>query len=71
MLLDVGGYIAVEDGVFVVQPDSAITMIRSMYSIIPIVMIVILIVCVHFLGKLDKEMPEIEAEIAKKHQEAV
>ena len=71
VLLDVGGYIAVEDGVSVVQPDSAITMIRSMYSIIPIVMIVILIVCVHFLGKLDKEMPEIEAKIAKKHQEAV
>lgn len=70
VLLDVGGYIAVEDGASVVQPDSAINMIRSMYSIIPIIMIVILIVCVRFLGKLDKEMPAIEAEIAKKHQAA-
>ena len=67
-LLDVGGYIAVEDGVSVVQPDSAIYMIRAMYSIIPIIMIVILIVCVRFLGKLDKEMPEIEEAIAKRHQ---
>ena len=63
VLLDVGGYITAEDGAAVVQPDSAIMMIRLMYSIIPIIMIVLLIVCVHFLGKLDKEMPQIEAAL--------
>ena len=68
VFLDLGGYITAEDGVTVVQPDSALTMIRVMYSIIPIVLIVLLMVCVHFLGKLDKEQPEIEAAL-KAHRE--
>ena len=63
VFLDMGGYITAEDGAAVVQPDSAIFMIRAMYSIIPIIMIVIMIICVFFLGKLDKEMPQIEAAI--------
>ena len=68
VFLDLGGFIAAEDGAAVVQPDSAISMIRAMYSIIPIVMVVIIIVCVHFLGKLDKEMPDIEAAISARHE---
>ena len=68
VFLDLGGYIAVEDGASVVQPDSAIFMIRAMYSIIPIILIVILIVCVRFLGKLDKEMPQIEAALEERHK---
>lgn len=47
------------------QPESAINMIRSMYSIIPILLLVLLIICVYFLSRLDKEMPEIEKEIEK------
>ena len=67
VFLDLGGYIAVEDGTAVTQPESAIAMIRALYSIIPIIMVVILIVCVFFLGKLDKEMPQIEAAIQARH----
>ena len=63
-LLDLSGYIAVEDGVSVVQPDSALMMIRLMYSLIPILLIAGIIVCTMFLGKLDREMPEIEKELA-------
>lgn len=69
-LLDVGGFISAEDPTSVVQPESAISMIRAMYSIVPIIILVLLIVCVFFLNKLDKEMPEIEEAIAKKHQTA-
>lgn len=67
VLLDLGGFIATQDGAVIAQPGSAITMIRLMYSLIPALMVVLLIVCVHFLGKLDEEMPEIEKALAKKH----
>lgn len=70
VFLDIGCYITAEDGVTVVQPDSAINMIRAMYSIIPIILIVILIVCVYFLGKLDKEMPQIEAVLQERRGSA-
>ena len=70
VLLDVGGFIATDDPTSVVQPESAISMIRAMYSIVPIIILVLLIVCVFFLNKLDKEMPEIEEVIAKKRQAA-
>ena len=70
VFLDMGGYITAEDGAAVVQPDSAINMIRALYSIIPIILIVILIVCVFFLGKLDKEMPQIEAALQERHGSA-
>ena len=68
VFLDLGGYITAEDGATVVQPDSALFMIRAMYSIIPIVLIVLLIVCVRFLGKLDNEMPQIEAALEERHK---
>lgn len=70
VLLDLGGFISAEDPTSVVQPESAISMIRAMYSIVPIIILVLLIICVFFLNKLDKEMPEIEKVIAKKHQAA-
>ena len=47
----------------VVQPDSAIAMIRSLYSIIPMVLMILLAVTAFFLGRLNKKMPEIEAKI--------
>lgn len=54
------------DGAEVVQPDSAIFMIRCLYSIIPIILLVLLILCVYFLSKLDKEMPEINRVLDEK-----
>lgn len=69
VMLDVGGYVAAADGATVVQPESAIFMIRSLYSIIPIILLLLLLVSVYFLGRLDREMPEIEKELQKRRGE--
>jgi probable glucitol transport protein GutA len=63
--LDVSGFITTTEGT-VAQPESALTMVKYLYSFIPVVLCVILIVCVFFLGKLDKHMPEIEKTLAEK-----
>ncbi len=67
VFLDLGGFITATDGAVVAQPESAITMVRMLYSVIPIILLIVLVVCVFFLSKLDKEMPEIEKFIAEKH----
>ncbi len=67
VFLDMGGFIATTDGTAVAQPESAITMVRLLYSVIPIVLLVVLLVCVFFLSKLDKEMVDVEKVIAEKH----
>lgn len=64
VFLDLSGFIAATDGAAVAQPDSAITMVKLLYSVIPIIILVLLLVCVFFLSKLDKEMPEIEKVLA-------
>lgn len=69
VLLDLGGFVSSEAGAAAVQSESAISMIRYMYSLIPALLLVILIVCVHFLGKLDKEMPEIEKALQARHSQ--
>lgn len=69
VFLDLGGFISSTDGAAVAQPDSAITMVRLLYSVIPIVILAVLLVCVFFLSKLDKEMPEIEKTLAQRRQE--
>ncbi len=69
VLLDFGGFVSSEAGAAAVQSESAISMIRYMYSLIPALLLVILIVCVHFLGKLDKEMPEIEKALQARHSQ--
>lgn len=67
VFLDMGGFIATTEGSAVTQPASAITMVRMLYSVIPIVLTVLLLVCVFLLGRLDKEMPDIEKAIAARH----
>ena len=67
-LLSLGKFISSEDGVMVDQPDSALLMIRLMYSVFPIILIAGIIVCTHFLGKLDNEMPEIEKALHERHE---
>ena len=69
VFLDISGFVAGEGGAAIAQPESAINMIRMLYSFIPVVILVILIVCVFFLSKLDKEMPEIEKFLAAKHEQ--
>jgi len=61
-LLSAAGFISSTDGT-AVQPESAITMIRVLYSIVPLVLMVLLIVCAIFLSKLNKKMPEIESTL--------
>ena len=54
ILIGMAGY----DGNLTVQPASAITMVRLLYSLIPLAMyLVVYLVC--RLYKLDKQMPEI------------
>ncbi len=62
--LTAAGYIASEGETIVAQPESAITMIRMLYSLIPMALMVLLAVFAFMLSKLSKKMPEIEAKIA-------
>jgi len=62
--LTCAGYVASEGDTVVAQPDSAITMIRLLYSLVPLVLMVMLAVSAFLLSKLSKRMPEIEAKIA-------
>jgi len=62
--LTAAGYVASEGDAVVAQPESAITMIRMLYSLIPLVLMALLAVSAFLLSKLSKKMPEIEAKIA-------
>jgi probable glucitol transport protein GutA len=69
--LSVSGYIAAEGDAVVAQPESAITMIRLLYSLIPMALMILLAVTAFVLSRLDKKMPEIEAKIAADSAERV
>ena len=62
--LTAAGYVASEGDVIVAQPQSAITMIRLLYSLIPLVLMALLAVTAFLLSKLSKKIPEMEAKIA-------
>jgi len=62
--LTAAGYVAAEGDAIVAQPESAITMIRLLYSLIPMVLMILLAVSAFMLSRLNKKMPEIEAKIA-------
>ncbi len=62
--LTAAGYIASEGDAVVAQPETAITMIRMMYSLVPMGLMILLAVTAFILGRLNKKMPEIEAKIA-------
>ena len=62
--LTCAGYVAAEGDTIVAQPESALTMIRMMYSLIPMVLMILLAVAAFGISKLSKRMPEIEAKIA-------
>ena len=63
--LTAAGFVASEADAVVAQPESAITMIRLLYSLIPMVLMVLLAVTAFILSRLSKKMPEIEAKIAE------
>ncbi len=60
--LTVAGYVE-STGENVVQPESALMVIKLMYSLIPMVLMAILAVIAFRLSKLAKKIPEYEAEI--------
>jgi len=62
--LTAAGYVAAEGDAIVAQPESAITMIRLLYSLIPMALMILLAVSAFLLSRLNKKMPEIEAKIA-------
>ncbi len=71
ILLQLGGFISTtESAAAVTQPASAIFMIRSLYSLIPaLLMIFSILVAVHF-NKLSAMMPEIETELKTRREGA-
>ena len=69
--LTAAGYVASEGDTVVAQPDSAIEMIRLLYSLIPMALMVLLAFTAFALTKLSKKVPEYEAEIAAAHAESV
>lgn len=60
ILLGAAGY----NGTLTVQPDSTMTMIRLLYSLIPLILMVIIIICAFGLGKLEKRIPQMEKDIS-------
>lgn len=67
--LTMAGYIEAT-GEDVVQPDSALMVIKLMYSLIPLVLMAILAVIAFMLSKLAKKIPEYEAEIDARAEES-
>ena len=68
IFLDIGGFVAAENGAAVQQPESAIGMIRNLYSIIPLVLVLAIIAFAFMLGKFEKQMPAIREELELKRQ---
>lgn len=66
--LTAAGYISSEGDTVVAQPDSAILMIRLLYSIIPLVLMAMLAAVAFMISRLSRRIPEYEAEL-KKHEE--
>lgn len=63
--LTAAGYMESTGEEVVSQPDSAVMMIRLLYSIIPLVLMAILALVAFMLSKLSKKIPEIEARLAE------
>ncbi|MBR3366630.1 MAG: MFS transporter [Lachnospiraceae bacterium] len=70
ILLGFAGYISTTGNEVVQQPESALFMIRCLYSIIPGICIVGIIFCALHFSKLEKKMPEIDAAIKARHEAA-
>ena len=61
--LTAAGYVASEGDTVVAQPESAITMIRLLYSLIPMALMVLLAVTAFMLSKLSKKISKIEENL--------
>ncbi|MCM1026960.1 MAG: MFS transporter [Roseburia sp.] len=61
VLLSASGFISTTEGI-VAQPESAVTMIRMLYSLIPMVLMIALVVCAIGLSSLNKKLDVIEGK---------
>ncbi|MCR5101169.1 MAG: MFS transporter [Butyrivibrio sp.] len=68
ILLGAAGYVTTTSNEVVTQPDSALNMITWLYSLIPALCLVGIILCAVHFNKLEAKMPEIEAEIARRKE---
>jgi Na+/melibiose symporter-like transporter len=62
ILLGAAGY----DGALQTQPESAVFMIRSLFSLIPLACMIGIIIFITAFSKLDKLNPQIEAELKER-----
>ena len=67
ILLGASGFISSTTGT-VAQPETALFMIRALYSIIPAVGSVLIVILSVMLGKLGKQIPMMEEEVARRKE---
>ena len=67
ILLSAAGYVTAAGDSITAQPDSAITMIRCLHSLLPLALMLVTFFCARKLGKLGKEIPEIEKTLAERN----
>ena len=70
LFLSAFGYVTAQGNEVVSQPDSVILAIRLLYSLIPMVVYLLIVFCATRLGKLEKQLPEMEAELAERKERA-
>ena len=70
ILLSAFGYMNATSTEIVTQPDSALLAIRLLYSLIPMAIYFVIIFCATRLGKLEKQLPKMEAEVQKRSENA-
>lgn len=69
LLLQMSGFISSTDAAATVtQPDSAIFMMRCLYSLVPVVFMIISILAARHFNKLSRQMPEIEAALKERRE---
>ena len=69
LLLQMSGFISSTDAAATVtQPGSAIFMMRCLYSLVPVVFMIISILAARHFNKLSRQMPEIEAALKERRE---
>lgn len=71
VLLAASGFIATTEGMTAAQPESALFMIRMLYSIIPMIFAGVIALLAWRLSFLSKKVPEMEAELKARKEASV
>ena len=70
IFLSAFGYVTAQGSEITSQPDSVLFAIRLLYSFIPMLVYLVIIFCATRLGKLEKQLPQMEAELAERKERA-